>query len=125
MPRLNVQADVRSYLAASLDGVEVRVRVPDPRPERLVVVTREGGRRLDALRDRAGVGVLVWAPTEAECQELADEVADLMFALNGDFGFRRGYDLVEEEALYSDADTETRPDTPRWYGSYTITTHRY
>lgn len=117
MPRLNVQADIRSYLADSLGDAEVHVRIPDPRPERLVVVRREGGHRLDRLCDRAGVGILVWAPTEAECQELADEVADLMYALNGDEGFRRGYDLVEEEALYSDADSEANPDVPRWYGS--------
>ncbi len=118
MPRLNVQADVRARLAVALAPVEVRVSVPDPRPARLVVVTREGGHLLNALQDRAGVGVLVWAPTEAEACDLAERVGDLMRALS----FSDGYEGVAEETMRSDPDPDTR--SPRWYASYTITTHR-
>lgn len=118
MPRLNVQADVRARLAHALAPVEVRVSVPDPRPATLVMVTREGGHRLNALQDRAGVGILMWAPTEAEACALAERVGDLMAALP----FSGGYELVEEEAMRSDPDPDTRG--PRWYASYTITTHR-
>lgn len=119
MSRLNVQADVRRRLADALAPVEVRVSVPDPRPKTLVVVTREGGRRLNALQDRAGVGVLVWAPTEADACELADRVADAMASLP----FAAGYDAVREETMRSDPDPDS--GSPRWYASYTITTHMY
>lgn len=118
MPRLNVQADVRARLAEALSPVEVRVSVPERRPKTLVVVTREGGRRLNALLDRAGVGILVWAPTEAEACELAHKAADAMAALP----FAGGYDLVAEEVMRSDPDPDTK--SPRWYASYTITTHK-
>ena len=104
MPRLNVQADVRARLAAALAPIEVRVSVPDPRPATLVVVTREGGHRLNALQDRPGV--------------LAERVGDLMQAL----AFADGYEDVAEESMRSDPDPDTR--SPRWYASYTITTHR-
>lgn len=117
--RLNVQGDVRRRLAAALAPVTVRVSVPDPRPPTLVVVTREGGRRLNDLQDRAGIGVLCWAPTEAEAARLADRASDALRALP----FAGGYDLVTEEALRSDPDPDA--GTPRWYGSYTITTHHY
>lgn len=118
MPRLNVQADVRARLAKALAPVEVRVSVPDPRPQTLVVVAREGGHRLNALQDRAGVGVLVWAPTEAKACDLMERVGDLMAALP----FSAGYEVVDEETMRSDPDPATK--SPRWYASYTITTHK-
>lgn len=122
MARLNVQADVRAYLDGMLPDAEVRVRVPDPRPERLVVVKRAGGRRLNILQDRPGVDVLVWAPTEEAAAELAERVSHLMELLPRE-RFLDGYDLVREETLRSDPDPET--DIPRWFGSYTITTHKH
>lgn len=117
--RLNVQADVRRRLAEALAPVEVHTTVPAKRPPTLVVVTREGGHRLNRLLDRAGMGVLCWAPTEAEAATLADRASDAMRSLP----FAGGYDLVEEETLRSDPDPDTKG--PRWYGSYTITTHHY
>jgi len=126
MARLNVEAYVRSYLAASLPGVEVRTRVPDPRPERLVVVRRAGGGRLDGLRDRPGVHLIIYGGSEWDTSELAAGVGDLMDALNrSDEAFLDGVDRVEEESLRSDPDTQTQPDTPRWFGSYTLVTHSY
>lgn len=122
MARLDVQADLRRRLADALSPIEVRVSVPPDRPKRLVVVTREGGRRLNRLLDRAGVGVLCWAPTEAEAYRLAQRASEALLSLpSTDFG--DGYDEVVEESLRSDMDPETK--TPRWYGSYTITTHAY
>lgn len=114
MGRMNVQARVRSALAAALPGVEVRVSVPDPRPEALVVVRREGGRRENGLVDRAGVGVDVWARTEADASELAMRVSDAMLGLS----FADGFARVEEESLRSDYDAFA--SSPRWYGSYTV-----
>lgn len=117
MPRLNVQADIRARLAKALAPIEVRVSVPSPRPETLVVITREGGRKLNRLQDRAGVGVYIWAPTEAQACDLADRTSDLMDTLP----FSSGYEVVAEEVMRSDVDPETK--SPRWYASYTITTH--
>lgn len=114
MGRMNVQARVRSALAAALPGVEVRVSVPDPRPPTLVVVRREGGRRENGLVDRAGVGVDVWARTEADASELAMRVSDAMLGLS----FADGFARVEEESLRSDYDAFA--SSPRWYGSYTV-----
>lgn len=126
MPRLNVEAFVRAYLAENLVGATVAVRVPRPRPQRLVVVSRSGGGRTSSLIDRPGVHVLVWGGSEWETSELAAQVGDLMDALNrSDAAFDAGIDLVREESLRSDPDTEAEPDVPRWFGSYTLTTHRY
>lgn len=120
MPRLNIQAHVRSYLAGRL-GVPVSVAVPSPRPASFVTVRREGGSRQNGLVDRPGVGLEMWAATEAEAASLAAEVGDLMYEL-GRTGFPDGVADVAEEAMYSDADAET--GSPRWYASYTITTYK-
>lgn len=118
MPRLDVQAAVRAALESSLPGVEVRVSVPDPRPARLVVVTREGGARRDGLIDAAGIGVSVWAPTEAEASALASDASDAMASLP----FARGFARVTETAYRSDYDRAAR--SPRWYASYTVLAYR-
>lgn len=126
MPRLNVEAFLVSYLSGSLLDVEVRTRVPDPRPERLVVVQRGGGHRLDHLRDRPGVHLLVYGGSEWETSELASDVGDLMDALNrSNVAFEAGIDRVDEESMRSDPDTWSEPQVPRWFASYTITTHKY
>lgn len=124
MPRLDAQADVRRYLEEKLFGyAEVRVRVPDPRPKRLVVVTRAGGSRLNHWQDRPGIHISVWAPTEAEASALAHRVADCMEDLGrSDAGYLRGYESVAEETMRSDPDPDT--DIPRWFISYTLTTHK-
>lgn len=126
MPRLNVEAFLISYLKGSLDGVQVRTRVPDPIPERLVVVQRGGGRRVNHLQDRAGVHLLIWGGSEWETSELADEISDLMDDLNrSDAAMLAGISRVEEESLRSEPDTQKDPDAPRWFASYTVTTHKY
>lgn len=125
MPRLNVEAAVRSYLEGALQDVEVRVRVPEPMPRPFVLVRRSGGRKLDRLRDRPGVEVLMWDDTEAKVSELAERVGDAMEALNGDDGFRLGFARVDEESMRSDPDVRLEPPVPRWYASYTVTTYKY
>lgn len=115
---LNVQGDLRKRLADALAPIEVRVNVPEDRPETLVTVTREGGARLNVLQDSPGIGIYCYAPTEQKAWELADKVADFMQELQ----FADGYELIVQETMYSDPDPYTR--TPRWYLSYTITTHK-
>lgn len=115
---LNVQADLRARLEAALDGVTVRVRVPETRPTTLVVVRRDGG-SADAysMLDRPGIGIDCWAPTEAKACALSEQVACAMAQLP----FAGGYARVEQEACYSDYDTVAK--SPRWYLSYTLTTY--
>lgn len=126
MPRLNVEAFLASYLASKIPDIMVRTRVPDPRPERLIVVKRAGGRKLDSLRDRPGVHLFVYGGSEWQTSELAAEVADAMWALNrSDAAMLAGVDRVDEETMRSEPDTQTKPDTPRWFLSYTLTTHAY
>lgn len=116
MGTLNVQADIRSRLEEALAPVEVRASVPADRPRTLVVVTREGGGRDNALIDSPGVGIYCWAPTEAEAAELSDRAAAVVESLP----FSAGYARIEKESHRSDAETETR--SPRWYLSYTLKT---
>lgn len=122
MANLNVQADVRRRLAEALQGVTVAVSVPpgwpeDPAsPSPLVTVRREGGARLDGLQDRPGIGVYAYAATEAGACELAERVRSTMAGLP----FLAGYSRVDEEAVYSDPDPDSR--VPRWYLSFTVTT---
>lgn len=126
MARLNVQEYLIGYLHASIPDACVRTRIPEPRPKRLVVVQRTGGGRANSLQDRPGVHLLVYGGTEWETSELAGRVGDAMDALNrSNAAFMAGIDHVREESLRSDPDTQTQPDTPRWFGSYTLTTHAY
>jgi hypothetical protein len=117
MEWLNVQADLRSRLESALGGVPVRVTVPAERPAELVVVRREGGRRINELLDRAGIGVTVWAGSEARAARLAHDVEIAMQRLT----FADGYEVVEQEFSGSDPDPDT--GSPRWYMSYTVTVH--
>lgn len=120
MGRLRVEAVVRDFLAGRLTGAVVRVRVPDPRPPTLVLVKRSGGAAQDRLVDRAGVELVMWAPTEAEAEDLAHEAAAAMAWLDR-HGFPMGIARVDEEVLRSDPDP--RAEAPRWYGSYTLWTY--
>lgn len=126
MPRLNAEQYVRSYLERELTDVMVRVSVPDPMPSRIVIVKRAAGRRIDALRESVGVHLSIYGGSEWETSELAAEVGDLMYALNrSNEAMLGGISRVREEALRSDPDDQTQPNRPRWFASYTITTHRY
>ena len=115
---LNIQADLRAKLAEAFEpDVNVSVNVPEVRPDKLITVRRGGGAWLNRLQDQAGVNIYCWAKTEADAQQLADDVAHFMQNLT----FAQGYELVEMEGMYSDSDLESK--SPRWFISYTITTH--
>ncbi len=118
MPRLNVQADIRKRLADYLAPIAVCVNVPEDRPQTLVVISREGGRKLDALRDLVGLGVFAWADSEASAYKLMERVSDYILNLK----FADGYALVHEETIKSSYDIQAK--SPRWYASYTITTYK-
>lgn len=121
MPSLDVQADLRRRLAKALSPVDVRITVPEDRPKKLVVVEHEGRRSLNSLQDRTGIGILSWAPTELEARGLAMSASEAIRALPRT-AFLSGYESCVEEDMRPETDPET--GSPRWYASYTITTHK-
>src|SRR5690349_2931272 len=62
------------------DNVYVSNTVPSVRPDRMVIVRRDGGGRLDAVREAPRLGVNVWAKTEQDANDLARMVAALLWA---------------------------------------------
>lgn len=117
MAHMDVVADLIPRVSEALGGVRVSVHRPEGAPDTMVTLTRSGGRRLDDLRDRVGIRVWCWAPSELEAARLADEVDDVMRHLP----FAAGYDRVDTEHMGSDPDPDTRG--ARWMLSYTITAH--
>lgn len=117
MSALNVQADLRRRLAAAMPCVKVAVAVPETIPPELVVVRREGGHRINSTQDAPGVGVDVWAETEARACALASDVSAVMHSL----AFADGYERVDEETMGSQYDVLSH--RPHWYASYTLRTH--
>jgi hypothetical protein len=75
------------YLSAVLaergDSATVAVTVPNPRPERFVLVPRIGGVRRNLVVDSATIAVECWASTDAEAANLAALVRGLIGALPG------------------------------------------
>jgi len=118
VPRLNVMGELRAILESALGDVPVRVNVPGERPGTVAVVRRCGGARQDALIDSPQVEVLMWAPTEAKAEELAELVGDAMSHLP----FARGFCACEELEMRTDYDYFAR--SPRWYALYRLKTYQ-
>jgi len=70
-------ADRTEPYAAS---VLVSNEVPQTRRDRMVIVRRDGGPRLDVTREAARLSVRVWGPTEQVATDLARLVAALLWA---------------------------------------------
>lgn len=115
---LEIQRDLREKLATAFPEAEARLNVPRDVKCPLIVLRREGGRRLNSLQDRPGVGIYCYESSESEAEKLATTVSDFMETLS----FADGYETVEQEAMRSAMDPDRR--IPRWYLSYTITTHQ-
>lgn len=75
---------LRTALAARAEpyaaGVFVSNAVPSTRRDRMVIVRRDGGPRLDAVREVARLGVNVWGSTEQEVTDLTRLVRALLWA---------------------------------------------
>lgn len=61
-------------------NVYVSNTVPTTRRDRMVIVRRDGGLRLDLLREVARLTVRVWARTEQDATDLARLTAALLWA---------------------------------------------
>lgn len=62
------------------DNVYVSNTTPNPRRDRMVIVRRDGGGRLDVVREAPRLGVNVWAKTEQDANNLGRMVAALLAA---------------------------------------------
>lgn len=61
-------------------GVRVDTKMPAQRPKRAVILRRDGGPRLDGVRESARVSAQVWASTEQDVNDLTRLVRALMWA---------------------------------------------
>lgn len=61
-------------------GVRVDNKTPNPRADRMVSFRRDGGPRLDMVREVARLGINVWGRTEQEVTDLARLVGALVGA---------------------------------------------
>lgn len=74
-------------------GVYVSSQVPNPRMDRMVILRRDGGPRLDVVREVARLDVRVWASSDGEVADLTALVRGLLAATVGE-GPVRGYSEV-------------------------------
>lgn len=78
MPELvgfpDAEAVVVACLKGALPGTKVATMVPNPRPDRLVRVTRTGGGRRTVAHDDAMVTVECWDKESADAASLANRV---------------------------------------------------
>lgn len=119
MKRLDVESFLIGRLSEALPGTKVMGYVPDPRPERLLVVQRRGGAHTGLLLDHAGIHVQAWGATEQEAFDTLSEASEVILALPAT-SFGCGVCRVEEESFRADPDPET--DLPRYFASFTLTT---
>lgn len=122
MPKLNTEGFVRQYLASKLSNTSIYTSMPNPRPKTFVVVSRNGGSRLNRLQETVGLDVFCYAPTKAKAFELSSAVSDAMFEL-GRTHILDGVDSVKEETCYFERDPDTQ--AARYYFSFTLYTHKY
>ena len=70
----DAEAVVVAYLKGVLPGTKVGAKVPNPRPDRLVRVTRTGGSRRNVAQDDAMVTLECWDKESADAASLANRV---------------------------------------------------
>lgn len=75
-------AFLKAELAARSDTASVSATVPNPRPARIVKVTRVGGRRTDVAHDEAMVTFECWESSPAKASALALLVRALVGSLD-------------------------------------------
>lgn len=81
---LIVTAWLRSELELDGEPVPVVTLVPDPRPDRFVIIYRTGGVRRDLVTDLAQVTVEAWGADEKAAHDLAQHARALVHAMPGE-----------------------------------------
>ena len=121
MAQLAVAPDTLDALITSLHTelatlrlmpVAVTAKVPNPRPERLVRLTRVGGPATSRIVDTPLLLLEAWAPTEKETQELLNDARALVLRTGRHMPglFVRRAAEVGGPSMDPDPDT----DSPRW-----------
>lgn len=100
------------------DGVTFGTRVPTPLPLPFVEIRRQGGARLDIIRDLARIDVWTWHEGDKQAQDLAQLVRGFLHQLPGVHGDAVVYRVVEFAGLVRLADPDS--DLPRWLTSLEI-----
>lgn len=93
--------------------VHVSNRLPNPRPDRAVIIRRDGGRRTDEVREVARVGINVYAPTEQHATDLARTVSALL-----EWGAPDP--VMHLTTLSAPSPIVDESGTPRRYGTYEV-----
>lgn len=75
-----VEADAASF---GLSGLTVSSMIPNPRPERFVVIDRTGGPRRDLIVDEAQLTIDCWAADDVKAHDLAEIVRGIIGAAAG------------------------------------------
>lgn len=110
-----------TYLKAKMTGVTIATKVPDPRPSKLIKVTRVGGSKLRLNADSPVLAFECWGSTSVEASDLAKYARAYVDAMSGEtvngvwvFKVRE----VGGPAYFPDPDT----DSPRYQFSVAIDT---
>lgn len=106
-----------SFLRDALDGqgddATVAARIPNLRPERLVVVRRVGGPRLNLVADDPMISVECWAADTADAHDLAQLCRALVHTMRG--GTVAGVPIYRIDELAGPADLpDPLSDQPRY-----------
>lgn len=117
----DAEALVIAYLKTKIAGVTVSTKVPSPRPNKLIKVTRVGGSKLRLNADSPMLTFECWAATSIEASDLcrlARAYVDAMAGekINGVWVFK--VREVGGPAYFPDPDT----DLPRYQFSVAIDT---
>ena len=74
----DIEALLTTWLRAQLGDVAVGNKVPNPRPDRFVLVQRHGGVRSTVVTDAAQVGLECWAGRDYEAHDLLQRCRSLL-----------------------------------------------
>jgi len=85
------------------DNVLVATRVPTERAPKMVVVRRDGGPKLDVVREIARLGVRVWGTSDEEVTDLTNIVRALLQASPGNGPVRRFVEIAGPSYLLEDS----------------------
>jgi hypothetical protein len=90
---------------AYASGVFVGTAVPNPRTDRMVIVRRAGGPRLDWSRERARIVIEVWAAENAEkdLHDLADLTRALIVGMTNGEPFTDARESAGPSRIYDEA----------------------
>lgn len=116
---LAITGYLRDALAAREEAcaadVQVSVKVPNPRLDRMVIVRRDGGRRTGPVLETARIGVQVWGATFEECSALCALVRALLTAMPD------GDPVCAVEEVLAPSPVDDPSGQPLRFGTYLLT----